>query len=151
MRIEKAELKHLPSLGAVFNDYRVHFNQPSDPEKSRAFIEERIRDKTAVVFLAIDDETGDCMGFTLLYPVFSSLKTSRIWTLNDMYIAEKYRKFGLATKLLERVKELAVESDAAWIMLKTGEENLKAQALYEKFGFVKDREHCYYYLQNPSG
>lgn len=150
MRIEKAELKHLPSLGTVFNDYRVHFKQPSDREKSRAFIEERIRDNSAVVFLAIDNETGECMGFTLLYPVFSSLKTTRTWTLNDMYISEKYRKFGVATKLLERVKELAVESAAAWIMLKTGEENLKAQALYEKFGFVKDEEHCYYYLQNSS-
>ncbi|GLU56031.1 hypothetical protein Dfri01_54920 [Dyadobacter frigoris] len=101
----------------------------------------------AVIFVAIDEESEEYMGFTLLYPMFSSLKTKSTWTLNDMFISEKFRKFGIASKLLEKVKEFGAETDAQWITLKTGTENLKAQALYEKFGFKKDEGHFYYYLE----
>ena len=100
----------------------------------------------AEIFVAIDKDSGDFMGFTLLYPMFSSLKANSTWTLNDMFISEKYRKFGVATQLLESVKTFGLITKAEWITLKTGTENVKAQALYEKFGFKKDEGHFYYYL-----
>ena len=37
-----------------------------------------------------------------------------------MFISEKFRKFGVASKLLEKVKEFGEETDAQWITLKTG-------------------------------
>ncbi|MBE9462840.1 GNAT family N-acetyltransferase [Dyadobacter subterraneus] len=147
MLIEQCTNHHLSRLAEIFNDYRIHFGQESDLVGSNAFLEERLLKNQAVVFVAIDEESDEYMGFTLLYPMYTSLKIKSTWTLNDMFIAEKYRKFGVASKLLEKVKEFGSETDAQWISLKTGIENLKAQALYEKFGFVKDEGHFYYYLQ----
>jgi len=146
MQIEKCNTNHLPQLALIFNDYRVHFEQESNLGISYNFLKERIETNQAVIFVAVDDNSGEFMGFTLLYPMFSSLKAKSTWTLNDMYISEKYRKFGVATRLLEKVKDFGADTDAQWITLKTGIENEKAQALYEKFGFKKDEGHFYYYL-----
>jgi ribosomal protein S18 acetylase RimI-like enzyme len=134
MIIEQCGLDYLPQLGKIFNEYRVHF------------IKERLTRAQAVIFAALDEDTREIMGFTLLYPMFSSLKAKLTWTLNDMYIAENYRKFGVATRLLETVKVFGQQTDAQWITLKTGIENLKAQALYEKMGYETDNTHFYYYL-----
>lgn len=147
MLIQQCTNHHLSPLAEIFNDYRIHFEQKSDLIGSTAFLEERLLKNQAVIFVAIDEESDEYMGFTLLYPMFSSLKAKSTWTLNDMFISEKFRKFGVASKLLEKVKEFGEETDAQWITLKTGTENVKAQALYEKFGFKKDEGHFYYYLQ----
>ena len=146
MIIEQCNTSHLPKLAAIFDAYRVHFGQPSDLNLSSIFLNDRITKNQAVIFVAIEEESGNFMGFTLLYPMFSSLKVNSTWTLNDMFISEKYRKFGVATRLLERVKAFGIETNAEWITLKTGTDNVKAQALYEKFGFKKDDGHFYYYL-----
>lgn len=148
MNVEKCNLTHLANLAQLFDEYRVYFEQPSDIEKSKEFLRERLSTDQAVVFVAIDESTGEYMGFTLLYPMFSSLRAKATWTLNDMYITEKYRKFGVATKLLEEVRAFGTETGAQWVMLKTQIENTKAQALYDKFGFTKDDTHYYYYLNN---
>lgn len=148
MLIQQCTNHHLSRLAEIFNDYRIHFEQESDLIGSTAFLEERLMKNQAVIFVAIDEASEEYMGFTLLYPMFSSLKVKSTWTLNDMFIAEKFRKFGVASKLLEKVKEFGEQTDAQWIALKTGIENEKAQALYEKFGFKKDEGHYYYYLQS---
>jgi ribosomal protein S18 acetylase RimI-like enzyme len=147
MLIEQCTVSHLTQFANLFDTYRVHFGQPSDPIESKAFIEDRLTKNQAVIFIAIEEESKEFMGFTLLYPMFSSLKARSTWTLNDMFIAENYRSFGVATRLLEKVKQFSEETEAQWVTLKTGTENLKAQALYEKFGFKKDKSHFYYYLQ----
>jgi len=146
MLIEHCSLEHISKLSLVFDEYRVHFEQESNLEASTNFLKERIGNNQAVVFAAIDEDSTDIMGSTLLYPMYSSLKLKSTWTLNDMYITDKYRKFGVATRLLETVKAFGAETDAQWVNLKTGTENVKAQALYEKFGFKKDEGCFYYYL-----
>lgn len=147
MLIKHCQLNDLPKLSLIFDEYRVHFEQESNLEASTKFLRARIEKNQAVIFAAIDQDSDDIMGFTLLYPMYSSLKVNSTWTLNDMYITEKYRKFGVATRLLEEVKTFGTETGAEWITLKTGVGNNKAQALYEKFGFKKDEGCHYYYLQ----
>lgn len=147
MLIKYCQLNDLPKLSLIFDEYRVHFEQESDLEASTKFLRARIEKNQAVIFAAVDQDSDDIMGFTLLYPIYSSLKVKSTWTLNDMYITEKYRKFGVATRLLEEVKTFGTETGAEWITLKTGVGNTKAQALYEKFGFKKDEGCHYYYLQ----
>ncbi|MDQ6478145.1 GNAT family N-acetyltransferase [Dyadobacter sp. LHD-138] len=146
MRIEKCTINHLPQLTMLFNEYRIHFDQESDLAISYNFLKDRLENNQATIFAAINEDSRELMGFTLLYPMFSSLKAKSTWTLNDMFISERYRKFGVATRLLEEVREFGAKTDAEWIMLKTGMENTRAQALYEKFGFRKDEGHFYYYL-----
>lgn len=68
----------------------------------------------------------------------------RIWLLYDLFVDESARKHGVAQKLISRAEQLAKESDSAFIMLSTATDNIPAQALYERNGFVRDREFFVY-------
>jgi len=96
--------------------------------------------------LGHDAEALARLGFTQLYPLFSSLSLKRTWVLYDLFVAPEARRQGVAEALLERAKKLGQESGAAEISLDTAIDNLSAQALYEKFGFVRDEEFYTYYL-----
>lgn len=67
------------------------------------------------------------LGFVQLYPLFSSVFASRKWILNDLFVAERSRRLGVAKQLLRKVKELAIETDAISIFLKVQVKNKKAQ------------------------
>lgn len=46
--------------------------------------------------------------------------------------------------LLARADQLATETDSAFIMLSTATDNVRAQALYEKEGYVRDTQFFVY-------
>ena len=68
----------------------------------------------------------------------------RIWLLYDLFVDESARKHGVAHKLISRAEQLAKESDSAFIMLSTATDNIRAQTLYERNGFVRDTEFFVY-------
>ena len=63
----------------------------------------------------------------------------RSWVLNDLYVKEIARKKGFAEKLIKKAINYAEETGAKGNLLETGKENLPAQRLYEKIGFVRDK------------
>ena len=71
----------------------------------------------SVVLLAQRD--GVVVGFTQLYPIFSSVRTARTWLLNDLFVAEGARRFGVARALLDAAAAFAREQGAAGLMLET--------------------------------
>lgn len=68
----------------------------------------------------------------------------RIWLLYDLFVDPSSRKQGAAEALIARAGQLAKESDPAFIMLSTATDNTRAQALYEKNGFVRDTDFYVY-------
>src|SRR5215469_7546293 len=90
-RIEPATLADLPALATLFDAYRVFYRQPSDPGKARDFLGERLERGESVIFLA-HDGGGAALGFTQLYPCFSSVAARRLWVLNDLYVERWARR-----------------------------------------------------------
>ncbi|HIF9080035.1 TPA: GNAT family N-acetyltransferase [Photobacterium damselae] len=88
----------------------------------------------------VEDDSGNYVGFTQLYPLFCSLEMNRTWLLYDLFVAESARCHGIAQLLLDQADKLANETDASFIMLSTAIDNLKAQKLYEKNDYEKDVE-----------
>lgn len=145
MRIERAEIGDLETVAALFDAYRVFYGQPSDLERARGFIRERLERSDSVIFLA-RDVAGVALGFTQLYPCFSSVSTGRIWILNDLYVAKEARRQGTGTALLRRARDYSVETQALRIELATAHANATAQALYASEGYVLDTEFRRYSL-----
>ena len=54
------------------------------------FIEQRVVNHESIIFLATND--GLALGFTQLYPSFSSVSMRRLWILNDLFVAPSARK-----------------------------------------------------------
>ncbi|HEX9496026.1 MAG TPA: GNAT family N-acetyltransferase [Candidatus Limnocylindria bacterium] len=142
MRTVRAELDDLDALVPLFDGYRRFYEQPSDVAGARAFLSERIKRNESVIFLAVAD--GTIVGFTQLYPLFSSVSMERLWLLNDLFVAADARRTGAGRALLERAERHAREMGAQGLTLTTGNANLTAQRLYESCGWTRDTEFTHY-------
>lgn len=149
MNIHQATINDLDSLTELFDFYRLFYKQESDLNGARAFLEERLIKKESVIFITYDD--GEPVGFTQLFPSFSSVSMQKSWVLNDLYVKETARRKGVATELINKAIGLAEETKAKGILLETGKENVKAQKLYETIGFTKDSNYYYYYSLYDNG
>jgi ribosomal protein S18 acetylase RimI-like enzyme len=144
-RIRQATIHDLDTLVPLFDGYRQFYGQPFDPARARAFLAERFGHHESLILLA-RDEAGASMGFTQLYPLFSSVRTVRTYLLNDLFVAPSARRQGVAKALLEAAAAQAKALGAASLSLSTGLDNAPAQALYESLGWQRDRQFCEYGL-----
>ena len=94
-RVRQAEIEDVDALVPLFDAYRQFYRQPPDLARARAFLAERFAHQESLVLLAEQD--GEAIGFTQLYPLFSSVRTVRTWLLNDLFVAPAARRSGAAT------------------------------------------------------
>ncbi|MGZ7440472.1 GNAT family N-acetyltransferase [Paenibacillus sp. TH7-28] len=144
--IKQAGQEDLEGLAVLFNEYRIFYEQTSDMEGATRFLSERLSRNESVVFLAVDQVNQTPVGFTQLYPSFSSISMNRLWVLNDLYVREEYRKQGAGKLLLEAARTYALQTNAKGLELSTAIANERAQRLYEKSGYIKDTEFYHYFL-----
>lgn len=144
MEIHRASLDDLPHLVPLYDGYRQFYRQPSDPGLAERFLRDRLARGDSVIFLAKDD--SEPLGFTQLYPIFSSISAAPAWVLNDLFVAPVARKGGVGRALLERACAHGLETGARWLSLSTAETNVTAQRLYETLGWVRDTEYYHYQL-----
>jgi ribosomal protein S18 acetylase RimI-like enzyme len=143
----RATLDDLDALATLFDGYRVFYKQASDPALARAFIEERLQHDESVIFIARDGGNREALGFTQLYPMFSSVSARRIWVLNDLFVAPAARKCGVAHALMDCARDFAMRAGALRLILETAENNHAAQALYESLGYVRESGERHYALE----
>jgi ribosomal protein S18 acetylase RimI-like enzyme len=141
LSIRRAGVDDLDQLAPLFDAYRQFYQQPGDLQRARDFLSERLQRDESVILLATQD--GAAVGFTQLYPMFSSVRTVRIWILNDLYVAEQARRSGAARGLLDAAARFAREEGAARLMLETGRDNAPARALYRAAGWSEDDSQWY--------
>jgi ribosomal protein S18 acetylase RimI-like enzyme len=140
-------------IAPLFDLYRQFYDQPSDPSLARAFIQDRLAGEESVIFLAhlTDVRMKSAAGFVQLYPSFSSVDASRIWILNDLFVAREARRLGVACALMERVRIHAIATAAKRVVLETRTSNRTAQSLYESLGYVcANKTEKFYALELPT-
>ena len=141
LQIREATLEDLNELVPLFDAYRIFYDHPGDIKGATDFLYERISKKESAIFIAfLNDEA---VGFTQLYPIFSSVSLKPALLLNDLYVAEKARQQGIAEALLNAAKNYGRQSDAKWLLLETAFDNYKAQSVYEKNGWIKQTDFFY--------
>lgn len=137
--IRKATLQDLDQLTNLFDQYVVFYKNPSNIEKHKAYLKDRIENNEATIFLAFDENNPEkAIGFTLIYITFSSLALNKILILNDLYVDPNVRKNGVGEKLILQTVALAKELGSNLIRLRTSKSNTVAQGLYNKMGFVRE-------------
>lgn len=140
--IRKATLEDVHALAPLFDAYRVFYEKASDVNAAATFLKDRLALNEANIFVAEVD--GALVGFTLLYPLFSSTRMKRLWLLNDLYVKPEFRGQGHSIALIDAAKSLAKTTGAAGLMLETAKSNIIGNQLYPKTGFVCDDDHNYY-------
>ncbi|ANQ50680.1 GNAT family N-acetyltransferase [Flammeovirga sp. MY04] len=138
----QATLQDLEQVTTLFDGYRVFYRKESDINSARIFLKERLELNDSIIY--VDEQEGVLTGFTQLYPLFSSTRMKKLWLLNDLYVDPKFRGKGISLQLLDKGKELAVESGACAVMLETEKTNNIGNQLYPRAGFTLNTESNFY-------
>lgn len=145
--VRQATIEDLDALVPLFDGYRQFYGQPGDLDLARRFLHDRFAALQSTVFIA--EAGGKAVGFTQLYPSFSSTRAQRIYVLNDLYVVPEARRLGVARKLLLASADYGRKAGAARLALSTARTNASAQALYQSCGWKLDEEFLYYSLPLP--
>ena len=143
----RAGLADLDRVAPLFDAYRGFYGQPSDLRRARQWLEARLSRGEATVILA--ERGHEPVGFTLLYPSFSSVSTGPTLLLNDLFVAESARRGGVASGLLQAAAEQARAQGALRVSLETARDNQAAQALYRKAGWTPDETQWFHLPVSP--
>jgi GNAT superfamily N-acetyltransferase len=146
-QIRRASGADLQILAELFDGYRQFYGQPADYAIAEAFLRERISNNDSVVFVAIDSQSGEGLGFVQLYPSFSSVAARRIWILNDLFVVPAARKKGVGRALLDAARDHGTATAAKRLVLSTAITNREARVLYESYGYRQDDVFLVYKLE----
>ena len=137
VQTKQATVDDLELVAPLFDGYRVFYKQASDIQAAKTFLLERFKNKDSIIFIAFID--NEVVGFTQLYPLFSSVSMQPMLLLNDLYVHSKHRNKGVGQELINKAKAHCKESNLKGLGIQTAHDN-PAQHLYERMGFVKDTD-----------
>ena len=143
-RVRQATILDLEQLAPLFDRYRQFYGRASDVAAAREFLFARFTDKDSTLLIAHEDERP--IGFTQLYPSFSSVSLARILILNDLFVHEQARRKGVASALMSAAVKFASTLGAVRLSLSTAITNDAAQALYHSAGWKRDDQFFVYHL-----
>jgi GNAT superfamily N-acetyltransferase len=134
--VRQAVAADLEALAPLFDRFRQFQGQPSDVAAARAFLAERFDHGESILFIAMAG--GSAVGFAQLYPSYSSVSLSRVFILNDLFVAESVRGQKIASQLLSAVESYAWSFGASRVTLNVASTNVSAQRVYVARGWKQD-------------
>ena len=143
--IRQANLEDLVGLVHLFDAYRIFYRKNSDKKAAEKFLQQRLTLGDAVVFIALDQ--SDFVGFVNCYFQLSSVQMKSFLILNDLFVDEAHRNLGIGKRLIDRVKQYAVENGLTGIQLETEIDNEAGNHLYVKEGFSRIHHNFYFWNQ----
>ena len=144
MDIKRINLSEAKLVIGLFDKYRVFYKKLSGPGLAEQFIKARLSNNESVIFVALDGDLP--IGFTQLYPKYSSVSAVKNWILNDLYVEPSYRKQGIGEALIKTAMDFAKGDGATYVQLETAVDNCTAQSLYEGIGFEKQAPDTDFFL-----
>ncbi len=147
-RIEAASIADLGELLRLYVAYRLFYGEAPEQERAEAFIHERVTQSSGRYFLAWDGGSS-AIGFMHLMPSTNTLAMRPIWFLEDLYVDVPARGQGVATALLSYAEEFARSTGAERLTLATAHDNLAAQHIYKKLGYVREEHFIYFHRLLP--
>lgn len=144
IEIKRIDLNDANLVVSLFNQYRIFYGKFSDLGMAKGFIDARLENNESVIFVALDG--GEPVGFTQLYPKYSSARLTKNWILNDLFVDENYRKQGIGEQLIKTVMGFAKTEGSSFVQLETAVDNYIAQSLYETIGFKKQEPDNEFFL-----
>ncbi len=138
MEIKRITIEQAELVTGLFNQYRVFYQQKPDLELAEKFISDRLEKNESVIFVALirQDLQDIPVGFTQLYPKYSSVSAAKNWILNDLYVDYDHRKKGIGEQLIKAAMQFAKTERATYLQLETAQDNQTAKRLYQAIGFT---------------
>ena len=129
------------------------FEKDNDPDDFKAYMDLAFnREKLRAELHNADTDFYFVYGDEILSGYFklnrdqaqTDIKVAEAMELERIYVLEAFQGHRIGQWMLERIKEIALEHQKAYLWLGVWEKNVKAISFYEKNGFVKFGTHPYY-------
>jgi ribosomal protein S18 acetylase RimI-like enzyme len=146
IEIRQGTSKDIDQLVVLFEAYRHFYRQQPAQEQATQFLTARLNNKESVIFIAIDQPKNEAVGFTQLYPTYTSTRMKKSWILNDLFVSEKGRGQGISKLLINAAKEHCVATKTFGLLLETERTNIIGNKLYPSAGFTKETSNFYYWV-----
>jgi len=130
VKIIQANIENLDTVAELFDLYRQFYEQESDIGAAKQFIKQRLELNDSTIFLALTTK-NEPIGFTQLYPAFSSVAMKPMLYLNDLFVISTVRKSGIGKALLDAAYDFALDTGVGNLKLATAVDNFSAKSLYE--------------------
>ncbi|MEM3770296.1 MAG: GNAT family N-acetyltransferase [Candidatus Bathyarchaeia archaeon] len=88
--------------------------------------------------LWVAEMDGEVIGFIDLWSIHDFCHGGKLTYIQNLYVAPKYRRLGVGSKLLQKIIKMAEKKGALEIHAVTGFENESAIRLYRKHGLEKE-------------
>ncbi|GJJ81107.1 GNAT family N-acetyltransferase [Pasteurella canis] len=131
MKIFKAEQWNLDILLPLFEQYRLSHGMLENPDRTLAFLTNRIRFSESIFFIAVN-ENQQALGFIQLYPRLSSLQLQRYWQLTDIFVSPNSNYAEVYAALIAKAKEFVRYTQSTRLVVEQGPQQ---QAFLEAEGF----------------
>ena len=126
--------RHIGDFAGLMDEYRVFYGNQSNLSESKDYVSQLFTDDKVVFLMGVTAKER-LIGFCTLFRSYSSVRTQKIFILNDLFVREKYRQFGYGTQLLDAAVTLAKKENVNVLKLETAKDNVIAQSVYEKNGW----------------
>ena len=144
-QIRKATIEDLDQLSTLFDSYRVFYKKQSNVNEAKLFLTSRLTLNDSTILVA---ETAKVLvGFTQLYPSFSSTQMKPLLILNDLFVNSNYRSNGISKLLIENAKQIAKATSSSGLMLETEKSNTIGNQLYSSIGFELNQTNNFYFWE----
>lgn len=143
MTIRRAHKEDVDAIAHLFDAYRVWYRKDTDLTGAKEFLRDRVAYNESVIYLA--EENNEVIGFTQLYPIFSSTRMKRMWLLNDLFVIKAQRGNGVGRALIEKAKALSKQTASCGILLETEVSNEVGNHLYPALGFKLEKNNFYFW------
>ena len=147
MKIIQVDTSHIDQVVELFDAYRVWYRKESNKEAAKNFLLQRIKNGESINY-ACENSDGSLVGFTQLYPIFSSVRMKRMWLLNDLFIDPDFRGQGISKMLINQAKDLCKKTNACGVLLETETTNDIGNQLYPATGFELEENNFYFWTNS---
>ncbi|MEM2806701.1 MAG: GNAT family N-acetyltransferase [Candidatus Bathyarchaeia archaeon] len=133
VKVRRADENDAPELVLLAKDF---LRGASNDEERLSILKSSLKNPDYELWLAEID--GDIVGFIDLWTIHDFCHGGKLTYIQNLYVAPKYRRLGVGSRLLQKIVERAKEKGALEIHVVTGFDNEPAIRLYKKHGLEKE-------------
>lgn len=129
--------RHAEAIVEVLDSYAsdpIGGGEPLRPEVRRSLVPALREHPTTLVLLAFDD--GRAVGVAVCFFGFSTFAARPLLNVHDLAVVPARRGQGVGYALLQAAEACALARDCCKLTLEVQDENRRARALYDRFGFA---------------
>lgn len=140
IKIRKAKDADIPSVLGLMREFAEFEYLLESLEITVEDLREVLFGENAFVhcLIAVDDEK--IAAYAIFYLHFSSFRGQKSVYLEDIYISENYRKYGLGGKMLKEIAKIGSLHGAVRMDFQVLKWNTPAVKFYEKHGAIIDED-----------